>query len=127
MTLKQFCEKHGITATVKEADRNPLMDDGEMNHYRVTLKNKARGTRLTTPFSTGLAWTREPEATDVLSCLLSDANGADGDFVNWCRDLGYDTGSRKAEKIYNAVVKQTASLHQFFGSDYQEALSCEGE
>lgn len=45
----------------------------------------------------------EPTAYDVLSCLTKHDPGSFDDF---CDEYGYDNDSRKAEKIYNAVVNE---------------------
>lgn len=44
-----------------------------------------------------------PTAYDVLACLTKyDPNT----FEDFCSEFGYDTDSKKAEKTYNAVVKE---------------------
>lgn len=44
-----------------------------------------------------------PDAYDVESCLVSDATCAENclDFDDFCWQMGYDTDSRKAHKIYS--------------------------
>jgi hypothetical protein len=44
-----------------------------------------------------------PSAYDVLTCLQKYDPGT---LENFCADCGYDTDSRKAERIYNAVVEE---------------------
>jgi hypothetical protein len=56
----------------------------------------------------------------VLEALLSDASVAGYDqFEEWAADLGYDPDSRKAEKVYQACVEQTAQLRQLLGDDFE--------
>jgi len=75
---------------------------------------RENGTRLCGPGKP-----KPPDAADVLSCLCSDATSADRvTFEDWCSDLGYDTDSRKAEKIYLACVETNAKLHAFLGEDF---------
>lgn len=69
---------------------------------------------------------RKPTAADILNCLISDADGSDQDFESWAADLGYDVDSRKAEKTYLTVQKQTKELRQLLGATlFEELLSCE--
>lgn len=45
----------------------------------------------------------EPTAYSVLACLQKYEVGT---FEEFCSDFGYDTDSRKAEKVYNAVKEE---------------------
>lgn len=54
-----------------------------------------------------LASLSKPKATDLIACLILNANGTDQTFEQWAADLGYDSDSRKAEAIFNAF-KDTA-------------------
>lgn len=47
-----------------------------------------------------------PSAMDILYCIRLE-NPHDETFEDWCYGLGYDTDSRKAEKIYRACIDQT--------------------
>lgn len=123
MKIQTFVNKHNVRADVEMVGDNPNMPDFEGYHYKVTLRMGSK--HMTVPFSCGYAcnW---PEAVDVLNCLVSDAGSADYSFEDFCAELGYDEDSRKAERTYNAVVKQTAKLKTFLNSHYEEALRCEG-
>ena len=113
-----------VTATVKYgAPYNESFPDS--HPYTVTLRYQGR--RMTVPFYTGLGWTKEPTATDVMECLLSDASSADQDFESWASDYGYDVDGRKAEKTYRAVVTQTAKLRKLLGADFEKMLYPEFE
>jgi hypothetical protein len=125
MTTKDFTETHGIRAKVKRIDRNPNMDGMPKGsfHYSVTLQRGELGVdfaEMRVPFSCGPAITDEPTAHAVLDCLASDASGIDsaGNFEDWAREYGYDTDSRKAERVYAAVMRQTKALRAFMGKDY---------
>ena len=125
MTLQGFVTRAKIRATAEWAERNPHMNDmpAGSSHWKVTLRRPGR--QMTVPFSQGPAHCREPEADDVLSCLLSDASSDQQDFASWCADLGYDEDSRKAERTYQAVQQQTAKLQRFLGDLYDEAMRTE--
>lgn len=129
MNITQFCNKYGVKATADYADRNPHMDDmvPGSSHWRVTLRRKGSRKQLTVPFSMGPALIGQPEADSVLDCLVSDAAGLDGSrsFEEWCGDYGYDTDSRRAERTYKAVEKQSRKLRNFLGELYDEAVEAE--
>ena len=76
-------------------------------------------------FSQGSAHTQDPTLADVLDCLASDAAGYENsnDFTGWADDLGYDTDSRKAEKIWRAVKRQAEQLKRTIGEEaYNDLL-----
>lgn len=115
--LSDFCEAQKLTAVVKYgAPHNENFPDS--NSWTITLKYKNR--RMTVPFYTGYAFATDPTSADVLSCLLMDATSIDnyGTFEDWCSDFGYDTDSRKVEKIYKDCEKTNKKLHKFLGEDF---------
>ena len=122
--MKRFVEKNRIRIVVDYADENKNAPDWkDANHYKVTLRKGNR--QLTTYFSQGYAINHEPTAEDVLDCLASDSSSVDNarSFEDWAGDYGYDTDSRKAEKIYNACRKQADKLKTFLGdTNYEELL-----
>ena len=61
----------------------------------------------------------EPSKYDILSCLVKYDPGTLGDF---CSEFGYDTDSRKAEKIYNAVEGEWLKVQSLFNDDELEIL-----
>lgn len=118
--LDRACERHGITLTADYSDKPiPRGFVHGSTAWKVTLKMGRR--RLTTDFYTGPAWSREPSAADVLSCLLSDASSYRNarHFGEWANDLGFDDDSRKAEETYRACGKIAKRLDRFFAG--QEA------
>lgn len=119
MTMQQFVNKHRIRVSAEWADTNPNMSDMVQGstHWRVTLMYRRR--QMTVPFSQGPAHSSEPQASDVLGCLVSDANGYIGgrDFEDWCSECGYDPDSRKAERTFQAIRTQTDKLEKFLGPD----------
>ena len=122
-TMEEFCETNKLRIVKCEyVDRNPNMDDFDGNHFKLVLGCGKR--RMTVYFSQGYAHSGEPEIKGVLSCLASDSNGCDQDFESWCSDYGYDTDSRKAERIYNLCRKQAAKLKQLLDGyqNYEELL-----
>ena len=119
--LRDRIEEDRITAEAVMDDAPAYATDwtAGTNWYRVTLAYGRR--RLTVPFGMGPALTEEPGADDVLNCLTSDASGYEnsrGSFEEWASEYGYDTDSRKAEKIYEQVKQTTAELRRFLGDKF---------
>ena len=61
--------------------------------------------------------TEEQEVLFAFYCFLSDAVGASESFDNFCGEFGYDTDSRKAEKIYRKCKKQLEKLNKIYDGD----------
>ena len=115
----------GIVIVSQRITERPdgLMSDSA-SHWRVILAEPVQKD-MTLFYSMGSAHTGEPELLDVLNCLLMDwqsVQGVDG-FEEWADELGYDTDSRQAERIYNACKRQTKELEGFFTSNQLEQLS----
>ena len=123
VSIEHFIKANGITIKSVRTDRNPVMQDSQMDHWKVTLKSGSR--RMTLTFSKGYGHNgAEPKADEVLDCLASDAsmvNNADS-FEDFARDLGYSEDSRQAERIYKACLHQSARLQTFLGSELYEQL-----
>lgn len=66
-----------------------------------------------------------PDAASALDCLLSDASSAAEAFEDWCRDLGYDSDSRKALSIYLECQKVASDLRTFLGAKFAEYMEAE--
>lgn len=121
----------------RSVKNNPYMEDQTpMNHYEIVISIKVpprRKRRFKVIFSQGLGikdYPKEPVdlrelaiLSDVMSCLLMDAQGYDNaaSFEDWATEYGWDPDSRKAERIYKAVEKQTQKLKLFLGDLWEEA------
>jgi hypothetical protein len=105
--------------------RNPHMDYDDMFNYECVLTRE--NVNLRTFFSKGKALSEKPTCEEVLDCLAQEASGYENaaSFEDWCDDFGYDTDSRKAERIWLAVVDGAKSLRMFLGSasTYEELLN----
>jgi len=127
-TKVEFIEKYKVKMESVQMEDNPNFDAGhKMTHWSCEIRCGTR--RVTIPFSQGLAHEgAEPELDSVLDCLVSDAQGAvDQSFEEWASDYGYDTDSRKAEKIYKACCATATKLKRLFKDPevYQEFLATE--
>lgn len=61
-----------------------------------------------------------PTAYDVLACITKYNPG---EFEDFCADYGYDTDSRKAKKVYKAVVKEWLKVSAMFNAEELEQLA----
>jgi len=120
VTVSQFVEKHKIKMSSVQIDSRPdgLMD-ASMNHWKCTLRMGTK--RMTVYFSQGPAVDHEPAVDDVLGSLSMDVRCLPCSFEYFCSEFGYDTDSRKAEKIYNAIIHIGRRLANFFDDARQFA------
>ncbi len=67
----------------------------------------------------------EEELKQALRCIIEDANSGTMDFKEFCSEFGYDTDSRRAEKIYNACKNSLMKVRDlgFFDSELIDALN----
>jgi len=121
MTMREFVKKNKIRINVEWAERNPSMIEDAWsrtaNHYKTILKKDNK--QLTVYFSMGSALTNEPTAEEVLNSLALDGSVYlnNDSFENFCSEFGYDEDSRKAEKLYNTILKQAEKTEKFLGTE----------
>ena len=124
--IESFVEKNKIKMDYVLVDNNPHVDSNfnwEANHYKVTLKKDNK--QFTVYFSQGIRITKDPTPEGVLDCLANEVAGYENskNFEEWASGYGYDLDSRKAEKIYKAIAKQSKKLKKFLGDVlYNELL-----
>ena len=134
-TVEQFVQDNRIRATVEMVDANPNNPDWRYaNHYRVKLSRTGStpgvlSKTLTVYFSQGYGIKEQPTAEAVLDCLASDSVGIENaqSFEDWAPEYGYDTDSRKAEKLFRVCEKDAARLKTFLGDDLYKVLLWETE
>ena len=116
-TVGSECTVDALRMTCAQVDSNPSMDDSAgMDHWRCTLTYKGR--RMSVIFSMGRGHDgREPEAKEVLNSLLMDATCAGESFEDFCGNCGYDTDSRKAERIYKACQSINVRVDKLLGNN----------
>lgn len=123
-TLTQFVKENKIRIKIDYADSNKNVPDWkDANHYKITLKKGNK--TLSTYFSQGYGITEEPTTEDVLNALASDSSGIENarSFEDWASEYGFDTNSRKAERIFHICEKQADKLKNFLGDVlYNELL-----
>jgi len=63
-----------------------------------------------------------PSIHDVFYCLCSDSDCMDDTFSGWASNLGYDSDSIKAQKIYQQCIEQTIQVKALFTCAQWERL-----
>lgn len=123
--VRAFFTGYGIVLANVE-DLGIQTDDGGWDHFAwtVTVRNRywpdAPVSRKDMSgyeflYRQGLAHTKPPTVIDLMSSLLLDASCIiDRDFEEFAEDLGYDSDSRKAEKLYQQIVENNAKLCELF-------------
>lgn len=124
-TYEEAAERFGIKLTCSRVDSRPdnagdWQADARHFRCRISCGRKSFGIY----FSQGSAHTTDPTISDVLGCMVSDAQGYDNasDFEDWWSEYGYDTDSRKAERTYRAVKKQAEQLKRTVGEKEYDLL-----
>lgn len=72
--------------------------------------------------SAGIMRPQFPKASDVLYCILSDAEALDQSFSDWCSCFGYDEDSRKDEGIYFQCCEMGKNVRKCFSHEQIEEL-----
>lgn len=123
--LKTLCRNVKIECTYgAKLDWNKQESWQQASHgYSVTLTYQRR--RLTVDFWMGSAHTSEPNAADVLECLLSDARSGVETFEEWCSELGMNQDSRQAERVHKACVAMHKKLQRFLAADFDRFMLAE--
>lgn len=128
-TIRDLCNATPrVSVKLRPGEANDWTDTGA-HHYSATLRYKGR--RMTVPFHTGSGWKTDPDAADILDCLISDATSYDNaeDFVDWAVEFGYDLSERepreKARRTYAAVESISRKLHKFLGDDFDRFAQAE--
>lgn len=60
---------------------------------------------------------------NAFQCFVSDALSAKESFEYFCSEFGYDTDSRKAERIYKACEKHLRKLERVFTGDIYDLIN----
>lgn len=63
-------------------------------------------------YNNGKTYYNKKEFPFILYCFLSDAHSGYLTFDNFCSEFGYDTDSRKAEKIYKACERSMEKIYK---------------
>lgn len=133
MTHSEFAKKFQLKLSNQQvlARTDGLMEMGEgARHFICTIKQVGFGNKQSVilNYSQGSAHTKPPTITDVLESVALDCSGVENTrtFEEWADESGYDTDSRKAERIYIACLDQRAKFQTLLGHEaYKTFLECE--
>lgn len=92
-------------------------------HNKVTVKNLDSGKYTSFDFWGSVVNPRVESEYDLLNafyCFISDALAGLESFESFCGDFGYDTDSRKAEKIYKACKRAYTKFERVSGFNDDE-------
>ena len=122
--LSHLLDSMGVVVTVEKITTRP---DGHMTdmprgstHWEATI-TRGGDHVFKTYYSQGPAHTHTPDASDIIGALLKDiiddtSGEYESDFRDWAENLGYDTDSRAAEKIYTACLEISDYLRKIFNA-----------
>jgi hypothetical protein len=94
------------------------------NNHRVYLSKNGR--RCSFEFWASIANPEVRSPSDLrgaFECFLSDATAGEQSFEEFCRDFGYDTDSRNAERVHKACVRSAVKARRLLNGDDIYALS----
>lgn len=120
-TYKQF----EIKATYKGTKKAEWSSDNFNNHM-ITVTNTETKEKITFEFWASNARPKLNREYDILNafyCFVSDAVGGSESFEYFCSEFGYDTDSRKAEKIYRKCKKQLEKLNKIYDGDIYDLVN----
>lgn len=116
-----FANKVGLTMNILDRSYGYHFVDDKDKRYIFKIQLKRNKKSFTFKFGQSIqTGNREPSFYELLACLQKYYVGS---FENFCDEFGYDTDSRKVEKIYKAVCKEYKGVLRLF-SDCMEEL-CE--
>ena len=120
-----FLKKTGVTMEVRFYNHAPHFtgETESRDIFKVTLKRDREkhsftfGQSISESTGTGR---NKPTAYGVLTCLTKyDPEG----FEDFCGEFGYDTDSRNAENIYDAVCEEWEGVKRIFTPEEIELLA----
>lgn len=113
-----FAKRHGIELFILGKDYRKRLHTDKEERWVFKCRLTRNGKKYTFDFGQSImAGATPPDMYDVLSCL--EKYGYDN-FEDFCSELGYDTDSRTAERIYNAVEREYAAVERLFGDIIDE-------
>lgn len=112
---KDFCKIHGVKVSFRwiANEVNPLWKESKSRpHYKVTIKTE-RG-QMTVDFWDSvynMTNGKDPTEYDIFYCLEKYEVY---DFCEWCEEYGYNTDSRRDERLWRLCRRQWASVQRVF-------------
>jgi hypothetical protein len=90
--------------------------DGQHNQFLITVKHNGIVRRFsfygsTADYNAGIKELTEADTKDAFKCFIEDAISGDMTFDDFCDNMGYDTDSRIAERIWELCKKALVKAH----------------
>jgi len=104
---KLFCQPYGLITLTEEEKK-------EYKYVKKAIAKKIGSTYLQNHEYCQNKDFQAPTAYDILACLTKYDPET---FEDFCLNYGYDTDSRQAEKIYNAVQNEYNNLKMLYSDD----------
>jgi hypothetical protein len=117
INANRFASKYGVKLREIDCEYRPYWDDDKECRYVFKMRLIRNRKSYTFTFGQSLfAGSKTPTMYDVLSCLQKYDCGT---FEDFCREYGYDTDSRRAERTYKGCVKEYNAIVRLFGNSGQ--------
>lgn len=112
-TAVQFAQKYGVKLSfIGDPEYKKHFADDQVYRYVFKCRLSRGGKSYTFNFGQSInAGAEKPSIYDILACLQKYDYGT---FENFCSEFGYDTDSRKAEKIYKSVCREFKAVDRLF-------------
>lgn len=115
---EEFAKKVGLKMKVLGFEWEYPEWDQECRHAKFKIRFSRNGKQWTLDFyQSRMAGKKEPSIYDVLACVQKCDPG---NFEQFCWEFGYNSDSRKAERLYEAVVDEYENVVRLFGDVMNE-------
>ena len=115
---RKFARNHGVRLQEISCDFGIYFDGDTEERYIYKMRLLRNRKSYTFTFGQSIAnGAKTPTIYDVLSCMQKYDIGT---FEDFCREFGYDTDSRRAERTYKAVCKEWKAVERLFGDCLDE-------
>lgn len=112
LQARKFCRDNSVMITRVFTGHKKYFntDTQPRDTYSVTIRRGKAA--MTTNFGQSIANEgKKPSKYDILACLTKYDPGS---FEEFCSDFGYDSDSRKAYEVYEAVCKEWEGVEKVF-------------
>jgi len=109
---EKFAKTYGVRLKIAEPEYRPYFADDEESRFVFPCVLSRGGKSYRFKFGQSIMEKDNPPTLyDILSCLTKYNPET---FETFCGDYGYNEDSRKAEKIYKAVVREWKRVETLF-------------
>lgn len=117
---EEFAKKVGLKMKVLGFEWEYPEWDQECRHAKFKIRFSRNGKQWTLDFyQSRTAGKKEPSIYDVLACLQKSEPG---NFEQFCSEYGWDSDSRRSERIWKDVKREYKNVVRLFG-DVMDELS----